>query len=217
MIHIAIAATLLATPAAAQDSGRERADAMIARANAADLFENISDPGDDIAVIRHLGSGMTCAFPDKIQGELMISPDPGTPRGDDVGCDLKMPQITVTLYATRANGATTASELEGASAMLRSRWPDAKPWPPTGSADMLIPPDRRSPQVDQGTRWFMASENGKPLVTRLSVATVGDWTITERATAWDQSHAEVMEMFSSMVWYANLEEMAKAPAPPPAS
>ena len=133
---VALAAFTLAGTALAQtpppDAAAKRAvakaegDAILAKANAAALFDNLSDqPDQDGAIVlQHKGSGLYCLFnPGQAGSEIVLF----NPNGDDVGCRSVTSFDNRMAYATRTT-MTLDQEIEAAVIALKVKYPKAKPY-----------------------------------------------------------------------------------------
>lgn len=101
-------------------------DAILAKAGATALFDNISDqPDQDGAVVlQHKGSGLYCLFnPGRSESEVVLF----NPNGDDVGCHSVTTFDSRTVYATRSS-LTLDQEIAMAVAALKVKYPKAKPY-----------------------------------------------------------------------------------------
>jgi hypothetical protein len=131
---LALASTALAqTPppdaAAKRAAAKTEGDAILAKAGAAALFDNISDqPDQDGAVVlQHKGSGLYCLFnPGRSDSEIVLF----NPNGDDVGCNSVTSFDSRTAYATRTT-LTLDQEIAAAVAALKLKHPNAKPYKAT--------------------------------------------------------------------------------------
>jgi hypothetical protein len=182
-----VAALLLATPQAkAEDkpaspaeiaAARTQADAIIARAEAGEFFENITT--DASPTVRHKASGMTCAFSGDTHDYIRIFPTGpgGVPRGQDVGCGVRMMDSEITTYATRyPDGHSARDDLGASIAALTQRLPDARPH--VGS----IPVASRQGGPEVLAAAYDIKLNNEPKLTLILVAKADEWNFKLRAT-----------------------------------
>jgi hypothetical protein len=186
---LALTAALLVAPAAPVDgkappatpqqiaSARAKADAIIQRAEAVGIFENIT--ADATPTVRHRLSGMTCAFSGDDHDYIRIFPmsTSAIPRGEDVGCGMRMAGSEHSIYATRyPDGHSARDDLNAAIAALRQRLPDAQPH----SGPIPVASRQGGPEV------LMAAYDIKiedtPKLTLILVAKSEDWNFKHRAT-----------------------------------
>lgn len=175
---LALASTALAQ-APAPDAATKRAaakaegDAILAKAGAAALFDNLSDqPDQDGAVVlQHKSSGLYCLFnPGRTDSEIVLF----NPNGDDVGCNSVTSFDSRTAYATRTT-LTLDQEIAAAVAALKVKYPKAKPYKATISpmiskilASDKVPPSR--------TERFLVDGQYESV----SVAVIDGWAIKLR-------------------------------------
>ncbi|WP_029915752.1 hypothetical protein [Caulobacter sp. UNC358MFTsu5.1] len=110
-------------------AAKAEGDAILAKAGAAALFNNLSDqPDQDGAVIlQHKGSGLYCLFnPGRTESEVVLF----NPNGDDVGCHSVTSFDSRTVYATRTT-LTLDQEIAAAVMALKAKYPKAKPYKAT--------------------------------------------------------------------------------------
>lgn len=181
---------------------RAAADAELAKAEAADLFDNITE--DDHPAVRHKASGMVCtAADDRV---MPIQVYAGSPRGDDVSCGSRTEDITTTTYATRyADGLTAQDALDGSIAAIRQIFQDVTPY--SGDA---VSTTRAGLPVPLTAR-FVARFKGQPVFTRTSTVAVGDWIIAQRVTA-PIDKAMLADLVAELGLVSTLTGMSTAPA-----
>lgn len=185
------------------------AQAALEKDGAAEFFEIVPDAG--FAQVRHRASGLSCAWGPNDTAEITVFPTVpgGPPKGEDVGCSHRTPFGIHSFYATRHPPQLTAkAALQSAVMSLKLRSPKAKsvrPAPPTGVAALLA---TKSPPT--GTAQFLIEVDGRPVMTRVSVAQVDGWTIKARYTGpvGSDSRADV-------VWMSALRGPLKSRGLPP--
>jgi len=188
LASLALALSATATMAQERAAPTQTADArayvdgLIAKAGAADLFENVSKGAQ--AEARHTRSGLVCSFMagGDARQQISIFPTP-VPRGDDVACQLPSDHVGHTIYATRIPQVTSLDQAMGFSVgMIRSQYPDVKPF--TGpAAEVAIQRDDLKPPPAHHTARFILQAGDKQYYTRVSVAYVDGWIIKHRYTA----------------------------------
>lgn len=196
-----------ALPPKLQDavSMRAIAEAEIAKAGAADLFENVSD--SEHAMIRHLASGMVCRAAD--DGVMPIMIYEGSPRGDDVSCGSRFQGITTTTYATRYGDGMSAQEaLEASVAAIYERFQDVTAY----RGDAVSTSGDGLPATL--TARFEARIDGKRVFTRTSAVAVGEWIIAQRVTGpvENASLADLvgeMNLITTLISMGALEDKAE--------
>lgn len=191
------AALLLSAPAARAQTqatqptagqiaqARERADELIAAADAAGVFANKTD--SEVAQVEHIPSGMVCLLGDDPATRLHIFPtmSSGIPRGDDVACITREGDIDISVYATRyPGGMDTRSIVTNAVGGIRQRWPDAVPYDgqiATASMEGVAAPE---------TAAFKLDINGSQMLTMVIGSQMDDWSIKVRITGpYDEAAA----------------------------
>lgn len=175
---LALASTVLAQ-APAPDAAAKRAaakaegDAILAKAGAVALFDNISDqPDQDGAVVlQHKGSGLYCLFnPGRSDSEVVLF----NPNGDDVGCRSVTSFDSRMVYATRTS-LTLDQEIAAAVMALKVKYPKAKPYKAAVNPmiDKMLTSDKVPPSR---TERFLADGNYESV----SVAVIDGWAIKYR-------------------------------------
>ncbi len=205
----AIFAFVLSTTAFAQETevdAKAKADAMIAAADAADLFTNVTADDGKMAIVRHNATGLQCtALP--VQKARIIVLTAVMPRGDDVICEVSGLGFTISYYATRAPQMTVKREMRMATDAIRLRWAKARRYKPSGDSAKFIPRLAEPSPLPYETAWFaVADEEGHPLVTRVSIAHAGEWTIKMRATGSPMDPG--FELLTDMLWREVLEDVS---------
>lgn len=174
---------------------------LINAGNAEGVFEAL--PSEQLIVVRHGRSGLTCRLNPENTNRLVIFPQ--SARGEDVACDSTDGRESVTLYATRFSFEASLDELmQGATAAVHHRFPDARELPASVQlANAGLPA--------QLTRQFLATrpEDGAQLYTRASVAFVGQWAIKLRysVVAPTAEAARQGEVTSGLIWSSALSEL----------
>lgn len=158
-------------------AARAEADAIIKTADAADVFENITD--SNLPTVRHRLSGAVCGFePGKSLNQIHIFSGP--PRGDDVSCETQMMDIEQSLIITRWKQRFNTDQALGIAVMaIKKRWPEAQPW--VGQVVTMKSDDASLPEYK--TARFSIQLDGRPTFTRATVSTVGEWSVLQRTTA----------------------------------
>jgi hypothetical protein len=176
---------------------------LIDRSNADGVFEPL--PAEHLIVVRHDRSGLVCRLDPESNNRLVIFPQAA--RGEDVACDTSDGRESVTLYATRFSFQASLDELmQGATAAIRHRYPDAREMP----ANVQVSRDGLPAQL---TTQFLVtrSEDGAQMYTRASVAFVGEWAIKMRYSmiAPTVEAAQQAEITSGLLWSATLGELTR--------
>lgn len=166
-----------ATPAEIA-TARTHADDLIRRAEAINLFDNIT--GDDgVPRVKHRASGMTCDFSGDDHDYIRVFPQAASriPRGDDVGCGKRMLNAEHTTYATRYPDRHSAEDdLRAAVAAITQRLPDARPH------EGGFPIVSRDGGATVLGALYDVTVGDKPRLTLVLVSRVGDWNLKHRAT-----------------------------------
>lgn len=148
-------------------------DAILAKAGAAALFDNLSDqPDQDGAVIlQHKGSGLYCLFnPGQAESEVVLF----NPNGDDVGCRSVTTFDSRMVYATRTS-LSLDQEIAAAVMALKVKYPKAKPY--KAAVNPMIARMLTSDKVPASrTERFLV--NGQ--YESVSVAVIDGWAIKYR-------------------------------------
>lgn len=179
----------VATPAFSQDTSgdrpataeeiaqaRRQADAVIAQAQASDLFVNVTN--DATPTAKHSNSGLVCMFSGDTRDRILLFPvSSGIPRGNDVGCGSWLGDTEFTLYATRYSERYSAEQIirDAVDAILQ-RFPDARPY--QGTLSMASRDDMDTPLA----AGFDVTVNGQAMLTLVYVVHHGDWSYKLRAT-----------------------------------
>lgn len=189
-----------APPASAVQAqeARAEADRLIAQAEAADLFDNITE--DDQPRIRHRRSGLICTFTlGERQNRLLVFGS-GIARGDDVGCNTMTGDVAITHYATRYPGGKSAADaLSEAAAAIRNRFSDARDY--TGEG--LAPDEGRQPPSLIAR--FLIGQDDETQYTHALVAEVGPWVFKQRLSGPAES-ASMVQLFGQAQWVYILRE-----------
>ncbi len=160
-------------------AARAEADAIIRKANAADLFDNITD--SNIPTLRHKASGLVCGFePGAKVNHVTVyeGTSDALPRGDDVSCETRMADFDQSIYVTRwRERYNTDQALQIAVSAIHQRWPAAQSY--SGQSATM---STKADPAPHKTARFIVEVDGRKLYTRASTATVGDWSILERTT-----------------------------------
>jgi hypothetical protein len=212
-------ATLLAAPAAgrAQNvaepaAGSAEAARLIEATGAGELFDNITD--GKVAEVRHRRSGLKCSFePDEPGNRLMVFDAPYAEPGDDVGCTTLLhteEPILVTLYATRFRERFPEKAIfDDAVLAIRQRYPDAKLFEGP-VAHVSVEPKRGAPRPPKvRTARIEATDEGQPIYTEVSLATVGEWTFKIRITA-PKARSMEAAMAAGVLLIAAMEDASPA-------
>ena len=172
------AQTSAAEPTAEQIAqARERADELIAAAEAVGVFANKTDSA--VPQVEHLPSGMRCLLGDDPATRLHIFPimGSGVPRGEDVVCITREGDITISVYATRyPGGMDTHSIVANAIGGIRQAWPDAVPY--EGQIATLNVEGDAAPQ----SAAFKVDVNGSQMLTMVLGSQIEDWSFKVRIT-----------------------------------
>jgi hypothetical protein len=191
----------IASPAWAQGSATPDAAGLIAQGNAQGVFEPVAS--DELIVVRHGRSGLICRLNPANTNRLVIFPQAA--RGEDVACDSTDGRESITLYATRYSFEASLDELlQGATAAIRHRFPDARELP----ASIQVSGEGLPAQL---TSQFLVTrpEDGAQLYTRASVAFVGQWAIKLRysTVAPTAEAAQQGEVTSGLIWSSTLNQL----------
>lgn len=174
-------------PAGAQAeaaAAKAEGDALLAAADAADLFTNESDQGNGAILLRHKASGFRCVLnPGKAANKVTIY---SQPRGDDVGCTTQTFSDTRTFYITRARGASTDIALATAVQGIISRFRGAKPVRAGRPSAPLLSPPPGLVVPESRTAVFRTATGDE----RVTVGKVGDWLVKYRFSAPEGVAAE---------------------------
>lgn len=174
---------------------------LIANVDGEDVFESL--PSEQIR-IRHMRSGLICWFDPDEANRLLLFPS-GLMRGEDVGCDTTNDDRSVTLYATRYPFATSLEEeIDGAARLIERRFADAEDY----IAEAEAPAPAGFPQSAHA-RFAVTLPDGRPGLTRVSVAIVNGWVIKMRFTeAADSAKAlHNADADASSVWGLTLSDI----------
>ena len=157
-------------------AARSYADQLIATANAARYFENITT--DASPTVRHKTSGMMCAFSNPEYDKITVYPAQGPMgEGDDVGCNTRLMDVDFSNYATRyAHHFNEEAVLQDAMNAIMQRWPDAKP-----HAEGLITASINEAPA-QRVAGYDIQVGGQPLLTLVLVTHQGEWSFKGRVT-----------------------------------
>lgn len=199
-------------------AARAQADEIIRKADAADLFDNITTEG--FAKIRHKMSGMECGF-DPGGKVARINIYPGLPRGDDVSCTSTKVDLLDSIYATRFK---PAPNLDQAYAMylreiltVRS---DVKPFEgqvASISVDKAVAPIKSGYFVFTDKDGSVLGEKGAKVVSRLAVSVMDGWVFEQRVSGpFDKSMmVSLMGEISMWAMLEKIQEAKAAAATPP--
>ena len=212
-------------PLQASIHARAVARVLIDHVKAGDLFEDVSL--GDTPRVRHYGSGLVCRFSPEMTSQGLQIYESGLPRGHDVGCQLPTdaPGQFHTLYATRYGAALTLSEaMRSAVGMVRNAYPSLKPYEGPAAAVGIQRDDLRPPPASETAR-FVIELNGRPHLSRVSVAVVDGWVIKQRFTTPVEDNVEqtavMSDLLAGLVWSETLLRFSngdaldrQAPAPP---
>lgn len=198
-----------ATPAEIA-AARAVADQVIARADAGDLFTNVTD--GKVAAVRHTKSGMVCTF--EALGEndgIVVFPAGDVPRGDDVACRKEVEGVSLTHYATRYPEPETAKQgLEMAVDAIRQRFPDAKWY--EGATTELSTDRTGKPEIPQ--TWqahYVVGVQGHEYYTSARVAVHGEWQYKQRLTvALDE--VALGQLVGGVEWMMLLQQLVDGEA-----
>jgi len=210
---LAFAALALSQPpdAAAQSARVRPKPAPTGRAIARALIGENRDVFEDVSVgewpqVRHRGSGLVCRFfPDLgVRPPFIVTG--GLPRGDDVGCQLPVPSETQfhTVYATRYPQTPALEQaLADAVQAIRAAYGSLQPYNgrwvevPLKQEGLRPPPPSRS-------AIFLVQHEGRPHMTRVSVAVVNGWVIKHRFTTpvpeSDEDIGVLGDTLAGMAW-----------------
>jgi hypothetical protein len=182
------AALALAPIAAAQEpapatpeqiaAARAEADAIIARSEAGEFFENATT--SETPQARHVRSGMVCSFtagdPRNTIAMYPVVAD-GPPRGDDVSCGAWWGPTYVSSYATRYPQQYSAEQLfAGAVQDIRSAWQNVSAV--EGEVRGATIAGQEPPLVGV----FNAERQGRPMTTVVVLRNIGEWSFKVRAS-----------------------------------
>lgn len=208
-LFCALAAFLLAPPAAAQsgEDARAAAAAMIAEAGAAGVFEPAGDASGAVQV-RHIASGLVCRFEPGYPRRVVVfdASVSGAAPGEDAACDSGDGAGARTLYVTRYPEPRSADAALGfAVAQLRGRFPSGVAVETT--VEGFENPD--PPLPDSRTAAFVIQTDRGEAYTRVSVAVIDGWEVKMRYTTWSGAEGVVA---AETLWRETLAQFA-APAP----
>lgn len=178
------------------------AAALIAAANAQDLFEAL--PSDGQIVVRHTRSGLTCRMRANWANRVVIFPTAA--RGEDVACESTSGDVTIRLYATRYSFRTTLEEqINGAVGAIRQASPDARDYAPTVAQGFPGLPATRSADF-----LLTRARDHAQMYSHLSVAMISGWVYVLRysAPAADAGAAHQGEVAAHALWQSALGEIA---------
>lgn len=161
-------------------AARSHADQLIATANAARHFENITT--DATPTVRHKASGMTCSFSDPGYDKITVYPAQGSiGEGDDVGCNTRLLDVDFSNYATRyARQFSEEDVIQDAMRAIVQRWPGAKPHT---EGLMTASVNEAPPQRIAG---YDIEIGGSPMLTLVLVTHQGEWSFKGRVTGPSQ-------------------------------
>lgn len=158
------------------------ADEIIRRADASDQFENVTGlvgAQEDVALVRHRASGLTCAFTGKDDDFVWVSPEVTAdfPRGSDVACGMWILNDSHTVYATRYPRDHPAEiEIEVATLAIKLRWPGIVP------LDEGLPIVNREGGSEIFGAGFTGNIDGTDSLTLVLATRIGAWNFMYRAT-----------------------------------
>lgn len=144
------------------------ADEVIARAGAADLFENITD--NATATVRHSLSGLVCHFEPGARGGVIVFTTSGDyPRGDDVGCTTLLDGVQVTLFANRDPKVSPELDRKAMVTALGRRYSNVSDYTGPEMAEPVRPTSKRYRSR------LLAERDGKPLYIEVITTKRGQW------------------------------------------
>jgi hypothetical protein len=208
---IAIAA-LSAAPALAQSpsvppgEARAEGEALLARAGASALFDNItSDEAQDIK-LKHKASGLVCAFNPGSPSNKVVVFD--RQRGDDIACSTGGAVGERTLYASHTPGRTLADAFAHDLAEVKRSHP--------GAVDYVLPPGVDSPILQMlDIPPMPASRTARFIVdhtfTSVSSAVVKDWSLEFRFTCPEEKQDIAADSLQPTLWVTILAQISGAP------
>jgi hypothetical protein len=174
------------------------ADQLIAKGGAAKYFENITK--DASATVRHKASGMTCSFSNEQHDAIRIYPSgsSGIPEGEDVGCNTRLMETDLSIYATKYPQRAHAEDImQSAVAAIVQRWPDAKVH--EGELISVSVNDGPSPLVAA----YDVKVSGQAMLTVAFVLHKDDWSFKGRATGPTADDAPV-NLLAALTFTASL-------------
>lgn len=184
---------------------RAEGDEMIARARAQDLFVNETKEG--AILIRHKASNFQCLFNPGAENDLLVLKGEHA-RGEDIGCDGPTMMMFHSSYAiTRAApGETLDSAFEASVAATKAKWPDAVALKVKHDPNQEVLERIAAQAPPSRTGWYMTKIGPNWVFSRLSVAKVGDWIVSLRASGPVDAQAQ-SESLTEMLWVTRLAVM----------
>jgi len=192
----------VAPPKPVNEAARLEAERLIAAIGAQDLFLN--ETRDGAILIRHKPSNFQCLFNPGGANALLLTTS--VPRGDEIGCDGPTTAFQTTYFITRAGPATLDGGFTKAVAEVKSRWPKAMTFKVAEDAEQAVLIKLAASAPPSKTSWFLARNGDSWAFTRVSVAKVGDWLVTMRASGPVESQ-DSAESLTEMLWLTRLMVM----------
>ncbi|WP_312688548.1 hypothetical protein [Brevundimonas nasdae] len=189
-------------PALSAEAARAEGERIIASAQVADLFENISDD-DGMVRLRHKASGMVCIFVGGgQQNSIHIYPTSPrtTQRGDDVSCAtfIDDTRLSLTSYATRY---VPMPSIEEDMAMtingVRRTRLNAKPL--EGAFAVATVEGRPAPAFSAMT----FEENGQEYASFAYITHLNEWSFKTRAST-PKDKAEAASLLAGLIFNLGL-------------
>jgi hypothetical protein len=179
---------------------RAHADALIARAGVADLFENVTTT--DVARVRHRPSGLTCSFKGHPDDQLSVSEEPKS-RTDVAQCLAVMDGVTVKTNVVRLPRPLPV-DYEAALFIgaFQAEHPDARPVPATVEVQPQDGPPIQSAR-------FVYRDGAARRYAYVGVAVVNGWTIIKVAIG-PQDQAKTIDMVGGAGLSGEVNDIAKA-------
>lgn len=161
----------------------------------------VREPNERVVALRHTASGLRCLFGVGSTGTVEVFPTEslGVAHGDDVGCDQDIGFGKITLYATRsATPITAEGAMATAVAALRALHPEMR-------AIRVDPSDLpiTRPAPPSLTQYFAIRQDGRNVLTRISIAEIDGWVVKMRFT----SEVPRADMIAEMTWRGSLIDM----------
>lgn len=183
---------------------RAEADELIASAGAPDLFVN--ETKDGAILIRHRLSNFQCLFNPGSDNELLLLPD-APARGEHIACDGPTMLFHMSYSIAKAGEKDTLDTAFGeAVSTIKTRWPAAMSIKVKRDSNQEVLEKIAQQAPPSRTSWFLVKTEASWVFSRVSVAKVGDWLITMRASGPVDSQ-EPAESLTEMLWLTRLMVM----------
>ena len=210
---IAAAAALTALPAHAQapstppGEARAQGDLLLAQADAAALFDNLTGADAQDIQLKHRASGLICVFnPGAASNRLVLFDAPV--RGDDFACATGGAAGERTLYASHRPGRALAEAFSHDVAAVKSSYEDIRPYAlPAGADSPILQMLDIPPMPPSRTARFIADHQ----FTSVSSAVVKDWSLEFRFTCAEQAQDLAAATLQPTLWVSILAQISGAP------